>query len=699
MICSASCGNRVATRCDRASAVCFIGPQRPSAAPSSTTGRRRAPPPPTPGARSRPPRSPRPSSSHRDAGPAAQRPPALRSCGPRRAAARRRTPRRRDAPVSSPAAPASRRSCCPRRPALRSAKTGAARCRRAGAAPSGYSVSPSASRVTQPCRRSSRSSSCSRRTSSAARAAELALDRLDVDVVQGRAGVLLAELVEQVVEVGDLAQRAGRLAVAERLVAAHPLAPVPAQVGPQRAQVVGRARPSRRPSGPSPSACAISWASSSRCCGRERAHQPLAGGGPAGQDVDQLVDVRRVLREELAVLGHELGERVGRCPRPRACSLEQVVEVAPASRPTACWAGRVGQRVCLQARRTAARRPPAAARRGSAGTARGPRRWPSRSRTAPRPPARSTGAGCPAPPRRTGRRRRRGRRSASRSAARAWSSSCWARVTAPSRLPRRSASRRIRRARAGRSSSPRPSARAAAQQVAQRVAQAAAGQHLARRPSSTAARTSYGGASGSGPPSPRAVPVALIVARPDLLTAAVDGAAVVGAAPWTAGGSGAAPPARTRRRRPPRRGSGASPRPSRSSTLASPGTVPTWRSTSSAATSSPVSMIVALGDQVGEAGQVEAGQPGPERLGGRGAQQVGEDLDLPALLAALELDLAAQRAGHRHGVADPGHRLGLAEQPGPAQRGRRDRLGGGDREPGRDAGAGVDRRRLAHRRG
>ena len=30
MICRASCGNRVAIRCDSASAVCFIGPQRPS---------------------------------------------------------------------------------------------------------------------------------------------------------------------------------------------------------------------------------------------------------------------------------------------------------------------------------------------------------------------------------------------------------------------------------------------------------------------------------------------------------------------------------------------------------------------------------------------------------------------------------------------------------------------------------------------
>src|SRR5262249_7120672 len=36
---------------------------------------------------------------------------------------------------------------------------------------------------------------------------------------------------------------------------------------------------------------------------------------------------------------------------------------------------------------------------------------------------------------------------------------------------------------------------------------------------------------------------------------------------------------------------------------------------------------VALGDQVGEAGQVEPGEVRVERLGGGGTQQVGEDLD------------------------------------------------------------------------
>src|SRR5204863_1080516 len=44
---------------------------------------------------------------------------------------------------------------------------------------------------------------------------ELPLDRLHVDVVQRRPRVLLTELVEQVVEVAELLERAGRLAVAE----------------------------------------------------------------------------------------------------------------------------------------------------------------------------------------------------------------------------------------------------------------------------------------------------------------------------------------------------------------------------------------------------------------------------------------------------------------------------------------------------
>ena len=57
--------------------------------------------------------------------------------------------------------------------------------------------------------------------------AELALHRLYVDVVQGRARVLLAQLVDEVVEVTDLLKRTGGVAVPERLVAVYPLAPAP----------------------------------------------------------------------------------------------------------------------------------------------------------------------------------------------------------------------------------------------------------------------------------------------------------------------------------------------------------------------------------------------------------------------------------------------------------------------------------------
>ncbi len=70
-------------------------------------------------------------------------------------------------------------------------------------------------------------------------------DRVHVDIVERGAGVLLAELIEQVVELADLLQRARRLAVAERVVAAHLLAPIPGQIGPQRTQILRRARPSR----------------------------------------------------------------------------------------------------------------------------------------------------------------------------------------------------------------------------------------------------------------------------------------------------------------------------------------------------------------------------------------------------------------------------------------------------------------------
>ena len=63
-------------------------------------------------------------------------------------------------------------------------------------------------------------------------------------------------------------------------------------------------REARRLPSPAPSAAA----SSSRCSGVSDAHHPLRRRRPPGQRVDQLVEILRVVGEELAVLGHELVE-------------------------------------------------------------------------------------------------------------------------------------------------------------------------------------------------------------------------------------------------------------------------------------------------------------------------------------------------------------------------------------------------------
>ena len=58
----------------------------------------------------------------------------------------------------------------------------------------------------------------------------------------------------------------------------------------------------------SSSACAIRSASSSRCSGVSERIIRSRRGGPAGQRVDELLEVLRVVGEEVAVLLHELVE-------------------------------------------------------------------------------------------------------------------------------------------------------------------------------------------------------------------------------------------------------------------------------------------------------------------------------------------------------------------------------------------------------
>jgi hypothetical protein len=80
--------------------------------------------------------------------------------------------------------------------------------------------------------------------------------------------------------------------------------------------------------------------------------------------------------------------------------------------------------------------------------------------------------------------------------------------------------------------------------------------------------------------------------------------------------------------------------------------------------------------------QVEPPEARAERLRGRAAQQVREHLDLAALLACLELDLAA---GHRYDsrqVRNPCHSGLFAGQDSPSYGGRRHGLRGADGEPG-----------------
>ena len=156
-------------------------------------------------------------------------------------------------------------------------------------------------------------------------ATQCALDGLVVDVVERGAGVVLTERRLQVLEVGELFQRRSRVTETERCVAAHPLATRPVQVGSPRTQCVaesahlmceahvfhGRGHQRRQ------------LVALLRRQGRE--HAPGRGCAPS-ECVDELLQVLRVLREEVAVVLHELAERLARVLTTRI-GVEHVVEV------------------------------------------------------------------------------------------------------------------------------------------------------------------------------------------------------------------------------------------------------------------------------------------------------------------------------------------------------------------------------------
>ena len=140
-----------------------------------------------------------------------------------------------------------------------------------------------------------------------------------------RPGVVLRHRRLELVEVGEVLQRAGRLAGTERLVALHALAAAPVQVGPPGPQrlgelghLAGEVHVLQRAGHQRGQLVAL--------LGAQRPHHPLGRGGAAGERVDQLLEVRGAVREHVAVAGHELVELLLRVLAPRV-GREHRVEV------------------------------------------------------------------------------------------------------------------------------------------------------------------------------------------------------------------------------------------------------------------------------------------------------------------------------------------------------------------------------------
>ena len=136
---------------------------------------------------------------------------------------------------------------------------------------------------------------------------ELALELVEVDVIHPGPAVGLRELLREVVEVGQVLEYAGPVAEPETLLAAELLGAAPVLARAQGAQVVvelGEGLHQLR-------------AAEGLCCQgielvalllRHRVAHALRSGRALGEGIHQLVDVLRVLREEVAVLVHEVGE-------------------------------------------------------------------------------------------------------------------------------------------------------------------------------------------------------------------------------------------------------------------------------------------------------------------------------------------------------------------------------------------------------
>ena len=144
-----------------------------------------------------------------------------------------------------------------------------------------------------------------------------------------------------------------------------------------------------------------------------------------------------------------------------------------------------------------------------------------------------------------------------------------------------------------------------------------------------------------------------------------------------------------------------SPCPSRSSTLARPGTVPTWSSSSVGRDQLAGLDGRALGEQLGEAGQVEPGQPVAERLGDRHAAAGAARTSASRPSSPISNSSLPRSVGTTVGRShDPRHR-GRPRRSRAARRSADAATASAAAiaNRARDAGALVDRRGLAQRRG
>ena len=154
---------------------------------------------------------------------------------------------------------------------------------------------------------------------------EVAFEGIEVDVLQPRPRVALGQLLGERIELAELLHGPGGLAHAHRVVAAEPAAALPVLARAQALQL--RVHAGQRLGEPRVAEGLLRQLHQLVALGlAHRVEHPLGGGGPAGEQVDQLLGVLRVLGEELAVLGHELVELRGGV-LARGVVGEQVVEV------------------------------------------------------------------------------------------------------------------------------------------------------------------------------------------------------------------------------------------------------------------------------------------------------------------------------------------------------------------------------------